>query len=170
MVTSNHGWGHVFMISSELEYTVTSRYLWGTGSGTTWIPRSRDAQVPTVDLPIHGSASSDSSHHIRGHIFHLQSVGWVDGVPAEEGWMCSQRSYWLNEVMFTGTKGWLGFQYIFWQWHNSTHTMLLDQNNWRRTTFGNIFYRQPLVPPCWKEVTQPWKAEDKCHDNSRHPR
>ena len=65
--------------------------------------------------PIRGSASSDSSHHIRGHIFHLQSVGWVDGVPAEEGWMCSQRSYWLNEVMFTGTKGWLGLQYIFWQ-------------------------------------------------------
>lgn len=120
--------------------------------------------------PIRGSASSDSSHHIRGHIFHLQSVGWVDGVPAEEGWMCSQRSYWLNEVMFTGTKGWLGLQYIFWQWHNSTHTVLLDQNNWRRTTFGNIFYRQPLVPPCWKEVTQPWKAKDKCHDNSRHPR
>lgn len=170
-ITSNHGWGWLYSWS-RLNLSIQSPRVsvrnWFLG--TTWIPRSRDAQVPTVDLPIHGSASSDSSHHIRV-IFSIcsRSDGWMAYLQ-RSGWMCSQRSYWLNEVMFTGTKGWLGFQYIFWQWHNSTHTMLLDQNNWRRTTFGNIFYRQPLVPPCWKEVTQPWKAEDKCHDNSRHPR
>ena len=95
--------------------------------GPTWIPKSRDAQVTTVNLPyLWICIFRFNPSYPR---FHLQSVRWVDGVPTEEGWMCSQRSYWLKEVMFTGTKGWLGLQYIFWQWHNSTHIMLLDQNN-----------------------------------------
>jgi len=58
--------------------------------------------------------------------------------------------------MFTGTKGWLGLQYIFLTvaqfntYHAPRSEQLKKKYNWEHFLQAAL-----LAPPCWKEVIQP---------------
>ena len=139
--------------------------------GPTWIPRSRDAPVPTVDLPYLWICIFRFNPPYLGSYF-PSAVSWTGGRGTCRGGLDVLSKILLNKWShvhryqgMVRTSVYFLTVAQFNTYHAPRPEQLKKKYNWEHFLQAAL-----LAPPCWKEVIQPWKAEDKCHDNSRHPR